>query len=216
MIRRWIAMSVVCSFVLAGCSDSPRPVRREMPAETAPAPASGGMAANPHGLASSGSEPADLADPVVDLGSMQLTAPAGWVRKQPKSGFTLAEFSLPGGGDESGPGRLTVTSVGGSIDANVSRWRQQFGGKPEKESSEKIEVAGVKITVIDLLGTFDSRHMGMGPSDTKEGMRMRSAIFDVDGAQHVIKSSGPALTMEAEVERMDAFLQSLEPVKSAE
>ena len=216
MMRRYVATIVAFSFFLAGCGDSPRPVRREIVSESTTAPAAAQMPPSPHGLANQASEPADLDDPVLVLGGMQLTAPEGWIRKQPKSGFTLAEFALPGGESEAEAGRLTVTSVGGSIDANVTRWRQQFGGKPETESIDEIEVAGTKITVVDLSGTLDSQPMGMGPSDPQGGMRMRSAIFDVDGAQHVIKCSGPAKTIEAHVGRIDAFLQSLAPVASTE
>jgi hypothetical protein len=70
----------------------------------------------------------------VELDAITLTAPEGWGRKPTSSGFLLAEFTLPRANDDDWDGRLTVSSAGGDIEANIDRWRGQFGGKPSNET----------------------------------------------------------------------------------
>ncbi len=93
----------------------------------------------------------------VDIGTLCLTAPDEWVRREPSSQFLLTEFALPKAEGDAEDGRLTVSSAGGTVADNLTRWKGQFGGKPDKESQETIEVAGVKISVVDYTGTFSDQ-----------------------------------------------------------
>ena len=66
----------------------------------------------------------------VELKAISLTAPRDWVRKPTSSDFVLAEFTLPRVEGDDWDGRLTVSTAGGDIEANIQRWRSQFGDEP--------------------------------------------------------------------------------------
>ncbi len=147
--------------------------------------------------------------PEVDLGGKKMTAPQAWVRKRPRSAMLLAEFSLPHVEEDSNDGRLTVMAVGGSIDANINRWREQFVGKPKKDSREQIDVAGIPVTLVDLSGAYSDQHGMSGPVAERPEYRMRAAIFDLNGRQHIIKCYGPQKTMAHYDDDFEAFVKSL-------
>ena len=208
MIRRLIT-GALAALLVTGCSDSRKPTVRGGTTESdAPStdmtPPADVFPSSPHGEG----PPGDLG-PEVRLGAVQLTAPESWIRKAPRSGFVLAEFGLPQAEGDTTEGRLTVTAVGGSIEANVARWRDQFGGKPDQESQEEIEVSGVPVTLIDLAGAYDEQHMGMGPTEHLPGYRMQAAIFSAGGQQFIIKGYGPEKTMAAHADEFLALIRSL-------
>jgi hypothetical protein len=80
-------------------------------------------------------------------------APANWSpAKKPQ--FSEAAFRV--GPDEQAP-LITVSSVGGSVDANISRWRDQLGLKPAdadeiKQTTKEKQNGDVKIVIVDLTG----------------------------------------------------------------
>lgn len=168
----------------------------------------GGMA-SPHGTGG----PVDLG-PKVELGPVSLTAPDSWVRNQRRSRIVLAEFSLPRAEGDPADGRLTVTEVGGGVEANVDRWRKQFGGEPEQESVKEVEIAGVRVALVDLSGTYLDRHMGFGPEEPHSGYRMLAAIFTVGGRPFVIKAYGPEKTLADHSEEFQTFIRSMKSVES--
>ncbi len=211
MIRAWFAYTLGL-ILLAGCSDARRPAVRHGAAEsdspsTAPAEARDLFHAAPRGMG----RPQALG-PEVSLGAVYLTAPEGWIRKQPRSDFVLAEFNLSRAQGDGADGRLTVTAVGGSIEANVDRWRQQFGGKPEEESREHLEIAGLKVALVDFSGTYLDQPMGIGPAEPRPAYRMLAAIFGVGGRQYILKCYGPQRTI---ADHADEFLAFIGSVKSA-
>jgi hypothetical protein len=121
----------------------------------------------------------------------------------------LAEFSFPPAeGDQAG-GRVTVSLAGGSVQANIDRWRQQFGGKPEKESQERITVAGVPVTLVDLSGTFNDQRGPFAPAVAHPGYRMMAAILDLEGQLAFVKAYAPAKTMAVHGQEFQKFVRSL-------
>jgi hypothetical protein len=196
------------ALLLAGCTDTHRPAFQESegPVSQDSHPNTGPADFAPDNAAV---QPADLNSPRVDLGTMHLTAPAGWVRKQPQIGFILAEFTLPGAGGAA-DGRLTVTTAGGSIEANVLRWRGQFGDKPDKESREDVEIAGVKVILVDYSGAYSGQAMAFGSPEQQEGFRMIGAIIPLEGRLYFVKAYGPEKTMAAHAEEVRAMVRSLQ------
>jgi hypothetical protein len=164
-MKSMIQAAVLLVF-LAGCRDSYQPAKRELPAQPAPeisqpAPAAEG-AAEPSGS-------------TVDLGTILLSAPHTWVRKPPRSQFISAEFALPGGAADAEQGRLTVSVAGGSIEANVDRWRGQFEDKLAEDSQEELEIAGATVTLVDFSGTYNDQPGPFAAGVKREGYRMMAA-----------------------------------------
>jgi hypothetical protein len=213
----WVVGWVVGCAVCAGCGDAGQPVKRDSgsaPAAATAAPEKPEPSSEDKMLAHFAAPPeaaggAEALGPDVNLGVLQLTATDKWVRKQPRSGFVMAEFSLPKVEGDEQDGRLTVSSAGGTITENVDRWRKQFGGKPQKESKDEVELAGVTVTVVDFSGKFNDQVGMMGPSVDREGYRMLGAIIPGKGTLYFIKAYGPEKTMAANADAFRAFLNTL-------
>jgi hypothetical protein len=171
---------------------------------------------NPHGDISM---PANTKDEVLendgklDLETARWTVPKSWIRKSPKSSFVQAEYAIPKAEDDKADGRLTVSVAGGTVEGNVNRWKDQFSTKLDKESQEAIDVGGVKITLVDLAGTFNDSMGPMVPAVTRPDYRMLGAIFQLPGEEgkglHFIKCYGPAKTIAAHADEFKGFLRSL-------
>jgi hypothetical protein len=138
-----------------------------------------------------------IEDREVLIGSMSLTAPEGWIRRPPSSGFLITEFTLPKVEGDADNGRLTVSTAGGSVEANIDRWKDQFGGNPDPASQETWEVGGVSVTVVDFSGTYNDQPGPFAPATPKPGYRMLAAIIPLDGDLFFLKGYGPQKTIEA-------------------
>ncbi len=210
MMTRWLVTSTLLVLFAAGCTDKRSPTVRGTVKEADSQPA--GLVEHPdmfhsgHGSHTS----SEALGPEVELGPMFLTAPEGWTRKPPQSGFVLAEFRLPRAEGDPADARLTVTAVGGSIEENVARWRNQFGGKPEQEKLEEIDVTGIPVTLVDFSGTYNDQHMGLAPAEQRPDYRMLAAIFNVGSQQFIIKCYGPKKTVAEHADEFLAFVRSLE------
>jgi hypothetical protein len=200
---------LILALGFAGCGESPRVERKPLVESTSqPAPTTTGELP-PHGMTPPAMPSVDLNNPEVSLGTARLTAPKSWNRKPPKSGFLLAEFSLPRAEGDPADGRLTVSAAGGSIADNVARWRGQFGSKPEKESQGKLEVAGIPVTLVDFSGTYQNQQGMMGPVVEAPNYRMLGAIFELGGQMYFLKAYGPVKTMSAHAGEFQDFVKSL-------
>jgi hypothetical protein len=146
----------------------------------------------------------------VRAGRIRLTPPESWLRKKPRSSFVAAELALPRVEGDERDGRLTVSMAGGSIEANVARWKSQFGGKPARESEKKFDIAGVTATVVDFSGTYNDARGPFAPGVQRKGYRMLGAIIPAGGRLHFVKAYGPEKTMEKHHQAFQAFLKTLE------
>jgi hypothetical protein len=210
----YIVAGLVCGLPCCGCgqpSGPPTPTSDS----TIRVDAGSDLHVSPHGSGPTVEAPVVPAgDGQIDLGSIRLTAAKSWQRREPRmAGFILAEFALPKAPGDSDDGRLTVSSAQGGVQGNITRWRKQFGDKPEKESTEKINVSGATITLVDFSGTFLDQRGGMmmgGETVERPGYRMLGAIIDLGQEQlYFVKAYGPAKTIAAHADEFRAMLGSL-------
>jgi hypothetical protein len=184
----------------------------------APANNAAGASENPHGMTNPhggmqmpGQSPAAVLenDGKLDLDTAHWTVPKTWVRKGPGM-MLLAEYAVPKSEGDKEDGRLTVSQAGGSVESNLERWKGQFA-KLDKQNQESIELDKLKVTLIDLSGTFnDSRGM-MGPSVTRPDYRMLAAIVEMPNPSnpYFIKCYGPQKTMAAHADEIKQFIRSM-------
>lgn len=202
--------------LLVGCSESTQPEARRAESTEPQAQAASSQSApelpqtntvekaeSPAGAASGD------ADGQLRLDKLAFSIPEGWQRKELSSSFVLAEFVLPAAEKSTAAdGRLTVSAAGGSIEANVQRWRDQFGGKPDQSSEERKEVHGLEVVFVDLAGEFNDQRGPLAPGTKRPGYRMLAAIIPVDGELHFVKAVGPQATIAAHAERFQEFVGS--------
>jgi hypothetical protein len=138
------------------------------------------------------------------IGGFRLSVPEGWRRAElsdAQRGFVDARFEVPGTSPEV---QITLSTIGGGVDANVSRWITQFtrpGGVEPK--TEVVSVDDVPVTLVDLQGTYQ----GMGATAQPE-WRMLGAAFDGQPRQFYIKLTGPDAAVAAIEEEFRGFVKS--------
>jgi hypothetical protein len=186
----WRTALSICVVALWGCAE---PVQTGQDAPIPVAPAA------PATTPSDADEPAVLEQPTEKrLAGVILAIPAGWEERPLNSDVLLAEYRLPGA---AGPGRLTMSSTGGGIDANLARWRTQFSrGRDDPEPQQTtVSVDGVEAVILELHGTFRD---GFSGGDPQPGWCMLGAAIPTGPATFFIKLTGPRDTVLA---RRDEF-----------
>jgi hypothetical protein len=221
---------LVCGFLgllLSGCGDNPQPKAGRGNPEGV-----GKKDAPDHGNQDDQNVKFDDAGgevrirEAIDNEGLTLTAPKGWPRKRPPLGsFSRAEFALPHADGDEDDGRLTLSVAGagkGYVEANIERWRGEFGGTPQKSHQEKIEAHGISVTLVDFSGVFempspfasgsDPHHQGKAlPANDPiklSGYRMIAAVIPVGDQLYFVKAVGPEKTIEAHAEKIKAFIRS--------
>ncbi len=188
-----------------GSGSAPAPAK---PSSASTSQASGDAAGSTPTTESSTDPAAAPDDGKLVLEQLVLTVPEGWQRKEVSSNFLLAEFTLPKAEGAEADGRLTVSMAGGSVEANLERWRDQFGGKPERATEDKKKVGELEVTIVDYMGEFNDQRGPFAPPTKRANYRMLAAVIPVDGQLHFVKATGPQETIAAHAERFHEFVGS--------
>ena len=215
-MRRARLHCVLITLVVLGCRQGTAP--DSTPSDSAPggpspnnseqaAPVLGGDAGRSLGDSS------ESAGGHIELGSLTLTAPTGWDRKPLSSSFVVAEFALPRAEGDDADGRLTISTAGGSVEANIDRWKGQFAPQPTAASQEDVEVAGLKVTIVDLAGDFNDQRGPFAPATLRPNYRMIAAVIPIDDQLHFLKATGPQKTVALHAEAIYQFIRSARPTK---
>jgi hypothetical protein len=197
-MKHWmpiLALAIVC---IASCRETSMEGARDRPAAGNEPPPGNSAPQTPGG-----------SDAVVELEAITLTAPADWTRTAPASTLVAAEFVLPRAAGDNEDGRITVSSAGGGVNANIDRWKGQFAPLRREAMPEVADVAGFTVTLVDYSGDFDNRRGPFAPPDLRPNYRMISAIIPVDAALYFVKATGPENTMATRAEEIRAFVRSL-------
>ena len=188
----WIAFGVL----LMGCGEQPKPAA-EVPIAKAPAV----------DAPKASKSDAKKTEPYeATVAGFKFTVPADWTEQPPKSQFVLGEFSIPG---EGGTARLTLSSAGGGIEANVERWRGQFHRGPNDPEPRESEITfdGQKGTLVELAGTYTDMFGGGSPT---KGWRMLGVAVPLGSTNYFVKLTGPAAIV---IPRHDEFVKFVESAK---
>jgi hypothetical protein len=150
---------------------------------------------------------------------LRYDVPDAWVRVPAPSDMRAAQYRVPGeGGADAelvlfffGKGR------GGGVDANLERWYAQFtqpDGRASRDAAvvTKQTVDSLKVTTLDLAGTYSPMPMGAGnPARARPGTRMLAVIVEGEGGPWFFRLVGPAATVGAAKAAFDAMMKSLHP-----
>lgn len=145
------------------------------------------------------------------------TPPAGWKAEGARP-MRAATYSIaPAPGDSTGAECIVNyfgPGQGGSLDANIDRWKSQIqgpDGTPAKAKVDKRTVRGVPITVIDASGSYTG--MGgpmMASPKPLPGYRLLGAIAEGPGGNVFFKLAGPATTIAAQQKNFELLLASIQ------
>lgn len=143
-------------------------------------------------------------------GNLLWDAPADWSKVDHPSPMRKATYKIPRAGDDTEDGEMTVTQVGGDLESNISRWSGQFSEKPTPARNE-ISQAGLKITVVEMSGTYQGMAMPGSPqTGPKTGYALLAAIVEGEGlgTPYFFKLVGPDKTVAAARASFDTFVQT--------
>ena len=128
--------------------------------------------------------------------------PASW-QELPDQQFVDSKFIIP---TESGDMEMTLTSMGGGIEANLNRWVGQVGREPGDEPSwSTVDVAGVESKMVDVRGSFNTK-VGDNPG-TKQDWRLIGIAVPLP-RNFFIKLAGPREAVAGFQDELDAFLKT--------
>jgi hypothetical protein len=103
---------------------------------------------------------------------------------------------------------------GGSVDANVERWKGQFQGPDGKTAPAKVatrKVGGLTLTTIESAGAYSGMRGPSAPSGSLvAGYRLLGAIVEGPGGNVFVKFTGPAKTIAANQQKFESLLASFQ------
>lgn len=133
--------------------------------------------------------------------------PAGWTSVESGAPGRIATFRVGPAADAL---EVALSSAGGTLAANVDRWRGQMGLPPAGEAGlaalPRKPFLGRDAVLVDLRGAYGGMG-GAGPA-VPDG-RLLGLIVSLPGTHFVLKVAGPAAAVDAEAERFFAFAASV-------
>ena len=146
-------------------------------------------------------------------GALTLKAPKSWEKRQPRFRIIEYEFAVQPPEGKGDAGRVTIMGAGGSVAANIDRWKGQFA-KVARSEEEEFNVGKVKVRVVDLEGTFRERRGGPfsgAPAKLRSDYRMLGAIIVTPNkGQYFIKITGPKATLAKQKDALKEMLKKLQ------
>jgi hypothetical protein len=148
-------------------------------------------------------------------GRLFLQVPGEWKQVKPRSRLVEVEFTIPEADKDVGAGRMTIMASGGTVEDNVARWIGQFrtadGKAIDDVEPAEVEANGLKITTLDLSGTYRDMSRGpFGPATELPDHRMLGAIIPTEGAgTYYVKLYGPTATIDKAVEPFMEMVQAI-------
>ena len=148
---------------------------------------------------------ATTSSPTQASGNISFTAPDGWVVEKTTSNMRVAQYKLPKNGGDTEDGSLVLyyfgQGQGGGTQANIDRWISQIhqadgSDSKDKAKSENLTVNGLKVTMIDVSGTYSAEMLpGSGDFTSKPNYRLRAAVIETPKGSYFAKLTGPEKTI---------------------
>jgi hypothetical protein len=149
-------------------------------------------------------------------GKLQLTAPDGWVKKQPKfTDIVQYEFSTPAAEGDKTDGRVTIGPLRGGVEANQQRWLAQFEQPDHSRTADRAkqqtkQIAGHTVQLLDVSGTYLAPRFAPGGGGHLADYRMLVAVIDAGQlGTYYVRFSGPEKTVARHAADFDKMIQSL-------
>jgi hypothetical protein len=144
------------------------------------------------------------------------STPAGWTNQGART-MRAATYTVPGE-TATDSAECAVyffgAGSGGSVEANIERWRGQLldkDGKPHEAKVSKRQVHGLNVTLIDTAGTYTGMGGPMAKAPTSNpGYRLLGAVVEGPGGNVFIKFAGPEKTVGANQPKFDQLINSFD------
>ena len=152
----------------------------------------------------------------VEAGDLKLSVPDGWKQQQPSNNLRLAQFSIPAVEGDAAPAELVISPpIGGTREANITRWVDQFQSDGRELVMSKGTCAQGEYVLVQLSGTY-KRSIGppiRGKTEPVADYKMNGVMLSVtkDGkslGNYFLKLTGPAKTVAANEAALRAAIKA--------
>lgn len=154
-----------------------------------------------------------------EAAGLRFNVPKEWTRVPAPSDMRAAQYQLPRAAGDSADGELVLfffgKGKGGGTQENLERWYGQLT-QPDGKATRDVAVVtirtinGLKVTAVDVSGTYVGMAGMGGESAAKPGSRMLAAVVEGDAGPWFFKAVGPEKTMAQAKAGFDALIASLE------
>lgn len=196
MLKKILVLSAIAGLACA-CEKTPEP-SSSTPTSTAAA-ASGAPAAS--------------AKPKAGPGEIAWDVPAKWKEIPSPNAMRLATYLIPRAEGDPDDGEMSVSRVGGSVEQNIGRWKAQFDPmKPDSSRRFERQVAGLKVTIYEVAGSYTGMVMKGQVTKPREGWALVAAIVEgTSGDPWFFKLTGPEKTVAAARADFESLANSVRP-----
>ncbi|MGZ8846961.1 MAG: hypothetical protein ACXW3C_10905 [Pyrinomonadaceae bacterium] len=153
-------------------------------------------------------------------GELHFKAPDGWTVEKPSSSMRAAQYKLPKVEGDKEDASLVLyyfgSNQGGTAQANIDRWIGQMqqpdgGSSKDKAKSENLTINGLKVTTVDVTGTYTAEMApGSGSFHNDDNYRLRAAVIETPKGNYFVKLAGPAKTIARWEQSYTEYLKSFE------
>ncbi len=209
-------ISIVCTIalmsaigVLVACKQNTGAPPEEKAAPQQPPVLPSGPAAMP-----------EMGTPPNQAAGIAWTIPSGWEAGPPRQ-MRIATYRIHAIAGDPEDAECAVyffgSGQGGSVEANLKRWTDQFTGPDGQTPAQpaKMEtktVAGLKVSTISVSGTYLGSGMMMGQHEAKKpNYRMLGAIVEAPQGLVFFKMTGPLNTVASSEGDFNSLLGSVHP-----
>lgn len=213
------ALVLLTSLALASCGgddsapssaelDVARPVDEAEPARSVVAESASASTAKPKG------EPR----PAPAASELAFTLPEGWIAETPAVPLRKLQARVPRAGGDQLDAELTVLwrgAVGmGPLEAQLTRWSQQFTQVDGASSRERLKLAnrtigGRAVTEAELEGTCVAERMpGSTERWNEPDWKLLGAVIESEFGPYYVRLVGPRATVDAAASGFRALLES--------
>ncbi len=166
-----------------------------------------------------GDEVGNAPQPRIALLDYEAPVSNDWIAETPTSSMRLYQYRLPGESEELAAHLVVYffgIAQGGSVDANIARWRSQFS-TPEGVSPEPVikryTVENLRVTTAEYQGDY-SRGVGMGASgQVLKDHILIAAIVETPKGNLFVQLYGPTRTVDRHRVAFADFLNNMRPSK---
>jgi hypothetical protein len=155
------------------------------------------------------------------VAGLKWTAPAGWKKDEATRPMRAATYIVPPAAGDTANAECVVyffgAGQGGSVEANLERWKGQIVGSDGKPADAKIAkrtIHGLPVTTIDSSGEYSGMGGPMAASKSvQSNYRLLGAIVEGPDGNVFIKFTGPAKTIAARQPDFEKLLNSVDKEK---
>ena len=143
------------------------------------------------------------------------TAPSNW-KSEGERPMRLATYRVPSASGDQEGGECAVyyfgQGQGGSVEANIDRWKGQFQGSKDTPKVEKRTIHSLKITTLDVSGAYTGMGGPRAPQGPpKQGYRLLGAVVEGPQGSIFFKFAGPMKTVAQNQSAFEKMLSMLSP-----